>query len=50
MEVIMKSQSEKSSICCPKFDFIPDYVCLSEHTSKWNMDVYLAVDREILDK
>ncbi len=26
---------------------IPDYVCLSEHTSKWNMDVYLAVDKEI---
>ncbi len=26
---------------------IPDYVCLSDHTSKWNMDIYLAVDREI---
>lgn len=26
---------------------IPDYICLSEHTSKWNMDVYLAVDKEI---
>ncbi len=25
----------------------PDYVCLSDHTSKWNMDVYLAVDKEI---
>ncbi len=25
----------------------PDCVCLSEHTSKWNMDVYLAVDKEI---
>src|SRR5690554_5744449 len=25
----------------------PDYVCLSDHTSKWNMDLYLAVDREI---
>lgn len=22
-------------------------LCLSDHTSKWNMDVYLAVDREI---
>jgi len=21
--------------------------CLSDHTSKWNMDIYLAVDREI---
>jgi hypothetical protein len=26
---------------------IPDWVCLSDHTSKWNMDLYLAVDREI---
>lgn len=28
---------------------IPGQVCLSEHTSKWNMDVYLAVDKEIPD-
>ena len=28
---------------------MPGYLCLSEHTSKWNMDVYLAVDREIPD-
>ena len=28
---------------------IPDWVCLSDHTSKWNMDVYLAVDKEIPD-
>ncbi|MBN2014758.1 MAG: hypothetical protein JW778_06220 [Candidatus Altiarchaeota archaeon] len=28
---------------------IPDNLCLSDHTSKWNMDVYLAVDKEILD-
>ncbi len=26
---------------------IPDYICLSDHTSKWNMDVYLAVDKEV---
>ncbi len=26
---------------------IPDYLCLSDHTSRWNMDVYLAVDKEI---
>ncbi|OGD22549.1 MAG: hypothetical protein A2Y70_06290 [Candidatus Aminicenantes bacterium RBG_13_64_14] len=26
---------------------IPDYMCLSDHTSKWNMEVYLAVDKEI---
>ena len=28
---------------------IPDYLCLSDHTSKWNMDVYLAVNKEIPD-
>ncbi|WP_292470654.1 hydrolase [Methanolobus sp.] len=28
---------------------IPDYLCLSDHTSKWNMDVYLAVDKELPD-
>ncbi len=27
----------------------PDWLCLSEHTSRWNMDVYLAVDREVQD-
>jgi hypothetical protein len=26
---------------------MPEWLCLSDHTSKWNMDVYLAVDREI---
>ena len=26
---------------------IPDWVCLSDHTSKWNIDVYLAVDKEV---
>jgi len=26
---------------------IPDGLGLSDHTSKWNMDIYLAVDREI---
>jgi hypothetical protein len=26
---------------------VPDYLCLSDHTSKWNMDLYLAVDKEI---
>jgi hypothetical protein len=25
----------------------PDWICLSDHTSKWNMDLYLAVDKEI---
>jgi hypothetical protein len=26
---------------------MPDWLCLSNHTSGWSMDVYLAVDREI---
>lgn len=26
---------------------VPDYMCLSDHTSKWNMDVYVAVDKDI---
>ncbi|MFA5926606.1 MAG: hydrolase [Patescibacteria group bacterium] len=26
----------------------PDSLCLSDHTSKWNMDIYLAVDKEIV--
>ncbi len=28
---------------------IPDGLCLSDHTSKWNIDVYVAVDKEIPD-
>jgi len=94
MEIIMKTQSEEETICCPKFDpapwdqkilqwenkkFVkdrvftlfymplnfgrvmkrfgkslataraemPDYLCLSDQTSKWNMDLYLAVNKEI---
>lgn len=26
---------------------VPEYLCLSDHTSKWNMDLYLAVDKEV---
>jgi hypothetical protein len=26
---------------------IPEYLCLSDHTSMWNMNVYLAVDKEV---
>jgi hypothetical protein len=26
---------------------IPDAMALSDHTSRWNMDIYLAVDKEI---
>ncbi len=25
----------------------PDWFCLSDHTSKWNMDIYVAVDKEV---
>ncbi len=28
---------------------VPEWLCLSEHSSKWNMDVYLAVDNHIPD-
>jgi hypothetical protein len=26
---------------------VPDWLCLSDHTSMWNMDLYLAVDKEV---
>lgn len=26
---------------------MPDFFCLSEHTSKWNMNLYMAVDKDI---
>lgn len=28
---------------------VQESLCLSDHTSKWNMDIYLAVDKEIPD-
>ncbi len=28
---------------------VPDWLCLSDHTSKWNMDILLAVDKQIPD-
>lgn len=28
---------------------ITDAICLSDHTSKWNMDIYLQVEKEIPD-
>lgn len=28
---------------------IPDWLGLSDHTTKWNMDIYLAVDKDIPD-
>jgi hypothetical protein len=26
---------------------VPDWLCLSDHTSNWNMDLYLAVDKDV---
>ncbi|MEI8048975.1 MAG: hydrolase, partial [Bacteroidota bacterium] len=26
---------------------VPDWLCLSDHSSKWNMDLYLAVNKNI---
>ncbi|NTW33221.1 MAG: hypothetical protein HGB12_11470 [Bacteroidetes bacterium] len=28
---------------------MPDWLCLTDHTSKWNMDIYLAVDKDVPD-
>jgi len=28
---------------------MPDWLCLSEHTSMWNQNVYLAVDKEVTE-
>lgn len=28
---------------------MPNWLCLSEHTSKWNMNVYLEVERDVPD-
>mgnify|MGYP001579847354 CR=1 FL=1 len=28
---------------------IPDFLCLSDHTSKWNMNLYLATDKDVPD-
>jgi hypothetical protein len=41
---VMKRLDEKITNAGAK---IPDYLCLSDHTSKWNMDVFLSVDKEI---
>lgn len=37
----LQSISEKSGV------IIQDYLCLSEHSSKWKMQVYLSVDKEV---
>ena len=43
---VMKRLNEKVTRADAK---MPDWLCLSDHTSKWNMDLYLAVDKEIPD-
>jgi hypothetical protein len=41
---IMKKLDEKVRVAQAS---IPDWMCLSDHTSKWNMNVYVAVDKDI---
>ena len=41
---VMKKLDEKLTKADAK---VPENVGLSDHTSKWNMDIYLAVDKEI---
>lgn len=41
---VMKRMQEKVANANTK---MTDYLCLSDHTSKWNMEVLLAVDKEI---
>jgi hypothetical protein len=41
---VMKRMNEKAAAAAA---IMPDGLCLSDHTSKWNMDMFLAVDREI---
>lgn len=40
-KIFKKMEKENASI--------PDYLCLSDHTSKWNMNLYAAVDKKIPD-
>lgn len=40
----MKRMTQKAEKAGAK---TPDWLCLSDCTSKWNMDVYLAVDKEV---
>ncbi len=41
---VMKRLNEKVTKAAAE---MPDWLCLADHTSKWNMDVYLAVNKEI---
>jgi hypothetical protein len=41
---VITRMTQKVESACVK---MPDWLCLSDHTSKWNMDLYLAVDQEV---
>ncbi|OGB62879.1 hypothetical protein A2X44_02205 [candidate division CPR3 bacterium GWF2_35_18] len=41
---VMKRVTEKVEKAQAK---MPEMMCLSDHTNKWNMDLYLAVDKEV---
>ena len=43
---VIKKMMEKIEFADAKS---PDWMGLSDHTSKWNMDIYVAVDKEIPD-
>lgn len=43
---VMKRLDEKVKKTGIELD---DNLCLSDHTSKWNMDIYLAVDKDVPD-
>jgi hypothetical protein len=43
---VMKKLSQKVEKASAE---VPEWLCLSDHTSKWNMDIYLAVDKEVHD-
>ncbi|OGY87574.1 MAG: hypothetical protein A2233_02555 [Candidatus Kerfeldbacteria bacterium RIFOXYA2_FULL_38_24] len=43
---VMKKVNEKMEKAGAK---IPNWLFLSDHTSKWNMDLYVAVDKDIPD-
>lgn len=40
MKRVMKTLQETGTT-------MPEALCLSDHTSRWNMDVYLGVDKEV---
>jgi hypothetical protein len=43
---VMKRMNEKIENAGAKMQ---DWICLSDHNSQWNMNIYLAVDKEIPD-